>query len=84
MGAPGPQKINRHGIAFKLKAVDMSNQPGPDQGCWRVNTAKHNSLPADNITEVSVLDPCFYRFSNTNSSDDARSLASKQEPQVNS
>ncbi len=28
MGVPGPQKINRHGIAFKLKAVEMSNQPG--------------------------------------------------------
>ena len=49
-----------------------------------MNTAKHNSLPADNITEVSVLDPCFYRSLTTNSSDDARSLASKQEPQVNS
>src|SRR6266567_3440705 len=28
MGIPGPQKINRYGIAFKLKAVQMSNQPG--------------------------------------------------------
>ena len=28
MGTPGPQKINRYGIAFKLKAVQMSNQPG--------------------------------------------------------
>jgi transposase len=28
MGMPGPQKINRYGIAFKLKAVQMSNQPG--------------------------------------------------------
>src|SRR6266581_8309047 len=27
MGMPGPQKINRYGIAFKLKAVQMSNQP---------------------------------------------------------
>ncbi|MEZ0236861.1 MAG: transposase [Methylophilaceae bacterium] len=25
---PGPQKINRYGVAFKLKAVQMSNQPG--------------------------------------------------------
>jgi transposase len=28
MGTPGPQKINRYGTAFKLKAVQMSNQPG--------------------------------------------------------
>lgn len=28
MGTPGPQKINRYGIEFKLKAVQMSNQPG--------------------------------------------------------
>ena len=28
MGTPGPQKINRYGIAFKLKAVQMSYQPG--------------------------------------------------------
>ena len=28
MGTPGPQKINRYGIGFKLKAVQMSNQPG--------------------------------------------------------
>lgn len=28
MGTPGPQKINRYGIAFKLKAVQLSNQPG--------------------------------------------------------
>jgi len=28
MGTPGPQKINRYGIAFKLKAVQMSKQPG--------------------------------------------------------
>ena len=28
MGTPGPQKINRYGVAFKLKAVQMSNQPG--------------------------------------------------------
>jgi transposase len=28
MGMPGPQKINRYGIAFKLKAVQMSNEPG--------------------------------------------------------
>jgi transposase len=28
MGSPGPQKINRYGVEFKLKAVAMSNQPG--------------------------------------------------------
>lgn len=28
MGMPGPQKINRYGVDFKLKAVQMSNQPG--------------------------------------------------------
>ena len=28
MGMPGPQKINRYGAAFKLKAVQMSSQPG--------------------------------------------------------
>jgi transposase len=28
MGTPRPRKINRYGIAFKLKAVQMSNQPG--------------------------------------------------------
>ena len=28
MGMPGPQKINRYGIDFKLKAVAMSDQPG--------------------------------------------------------
>ena len=28
MGTPGPQKVNRYGIEFKLKAVQMSNQPG--------------------------------------------------------
>ena len=28
MGTPGPQKIHRYGAAFKLKAVQMSNQPG--------------------------------------------------------
>jgi transposase len=28
VGTPGPQKINRYGVAFKLKAVQMSNQPG--------------------------------------------------------
>jgi transposase len=28
MGTPGPQKINRYGIAFKLNAVQMSNQAG--------------------------------------------------------
>ena len=28
MGTPGPQKINRYGLEFKLKAVQMSNQPG--------------------------------------------------------
>ena len=27
MGTPGPQKIKRDGIAFKLKAVQMSGQP---------------------------------------------------------
>lgn len=28
MGMPGPQKISRYGVEFKLKAVQMSNQPG--------------------------------------------------------
>ena len=28
MGSPGPQKINRYALDFKLKAVQMSNQPG--------------------------------------------------------
>jgi transposase len=28
VGTPGPQKINRYGVEFKLKAVQMSNQPG--------------------------------------------------------
>src|SRR5947207_7328696 len=28
MGTPGPQKIHRYGVAFKLKEVQMSNQPG--------------------------------------------------------
>ena len=28
MGTPGPQKVNRYGLEFKLKAVAMSNQPG--------------------------------------------------------
>lgn len=28
MGKPGPQKINRYGTEFKLKAVQMSDQPG--------------------------------------------------------
>ena len=28
MGTPGPQKIHRYGIAFKLRAVQMSHQPG--------------------------------------------------------
>ena len=28
MGTPGPQKINRYSLEFKLKAVQMSNQPG--------------------------------------------------------
>ena len=28
MGSPGPQKINRYGVEFKLKAVQMSYQPG--------------------------------------------------------
>ncbi|WP_129449807.1 hypothetical protein [Methylibium sp. Pch-M] len=27
MGTPGPQKINRYGVAFKRKTVQMSNQP---------------------------------------------------------
>jgi transposase len=28
MGTPGRKKINREGIAFKLRAVQMSNQSG--------------------------------------------------------
>ena len=28
MGMPGPQKINRYGIDFKLKAVKLSHLPG--------------------------------------------------------
>jgi transposase len=28
MGTPGTRKINRYGIAFRLRAVQMSNQPG--------------------------------------------------------
>jgi transposase-like protein len=28
MGMPGPQKINRYGLEFKLKAVQLSQQPG--------------------------------------------------------
>jgi len=28
MATAGPQKIHRYGIGFKLKAVQMSNQPG--------------------------------------------------------
>jgi transposase len=28
MGKPGPQKVNRYGVEFKLKAVQMSDQPG--------------------------------------------------------
>jgi len=28
MGTPGPQKVNRYGLEFKLKAVAMSNEPG--------------------------------------------------------
>lgn len=28
MGTPGPQKINRYGVELKLKAVQMSSQPG--------------------------------------------------------
>ena len=28
MGTPGPQKINRYGIAFKLRAVQLSHQSG--------------------------------------------------------
>jgi transposase len=28
MGSPGPQKINRYGIEFKFKAVQMSHQRG--------------------------------------------------------
>lgn len=30
MGTPGPQKINRDGIAFKLKTMQMSSQLGVD------------------------------------------------------
>src|SRR5215831_18405839 len=28
MATPRPQKINRYGIEFKLRAVQLSNQPG--------------------------------------------------------
>src|SRR2546423_3474327 len=28
MGTPGKQKINRYGVEFKLRAVQLSNQPG--------------------------------------------------------
>lgn len=28
MGTPGPQKVNRYGLEFKLKAVQLSDQPG--------------------------------------------------------
>ena len=28
MGIPGPQKVNRYGLEFKLKAVQLSEQPG--------------------------------------------------------
>jgi transposase len=28
MAMPGPQKINRYGVDFKLRAVQMSHQPG--------------------------------------------------------
>lgn len=28
MGTPGPQKVKRYSLEFKLKAVEMSNQPG--------------------------------------------------------
>jgi transposase len=28
MGTPGRKKINRYGVAFKLRAVQMSNQSG--------------------------------------------------------
>jgi transposase len=28
MAKPGPQKINRYGLAFKLRAVMLSEQPG--------------------------------------------------------
>ena len=28
MGTPGPQKVNRYGVDFKLKAVQLSQQPG--------------------------------------------------------
>ena len=27
-GAPGPQKVNRHGLEFKFKAVQLNDQPG--------------------------------------------------------
>ena len=39
MGMPGPQKINRYGIAFKLKTVQMSKQPAsPTSGASRLFT----------------------------------------------
>ena len=28
MGTRGPQKVKRYALEFKLKAVEMSNQPG--------------------------------------------------------
>ena len=28
MAKPGPQKINRYGVEFKLRAVQLSDQPG--------------------------------------------------------
>lgn len=27
MGTPGPQKVNRYGLEFKLRAVQLSNEP---------------------------------------------------------
>ncbi|WP_421881006.1 hypothetical protein [Methylibium sp.] len=46
MGMPGSQKINRYDVAFKRKAVQMSNQPGvlikdvaesePPRDSWRL------------------------------------------------
>ncbi|WP_295644786.1 hypothetical protein [uncultured Methylibium sp.] len=45
MGMPGPQKINRYGVAFKLKAVQMSKQPGGAEQRSQCATALHD-LPA--------------------------------------
>ena len=43
MGTPGPQKIKRYGIAFKLKAVQMSNA-GVQQGLARCAAAAATPL----------------------------------------